>query len=181
MLEKILESPLDWKEFQPVHPKGNQSWIFIGRTDAEAETSVLWPVWPAETSVLWWEELTHLKRPWCWERLKAGREGDDRGWDGWMASLSQWTWVWVNSGSWWWTQRPGVPQPMGSQRVRHNWTTELKWTGTVWSSGFPYFPQFNIKWTLLYTEVINSYCIRGSLLFLTSAPCKIFFCRNRGI
>ena len=74
------------------------------------------------------EELTHLKRPWCWERLKAGGEGDDRGWDGWMASPMQWTWVWVNSGSWWWTGRPGVLQSMGLQRVGHNWATELCYT-----------------------------------------------------
>ena len=66
--------------------------------------------------------LTHLKRPWCWERLKAEGEGSDRGWGDWMASLTQWTWVWVNSGSWQGTGRPGMLQPMGSQRVRHNWT-----------------------------------------------------------
>ena len=66
------------------------------------------------------EELTHLKRPQCWERLKVGGEGVDRGWDGWMASLTQWTWVWVNSRGWWWTGKPGVVQSMGSQRVRHN-------------------------------------------------------------
>ena len=70
--------------------------------------------------------LTHWKRPWCWERLKTEGEGDDRGWDGWMASLTQWTWVWVNSGSWWWTGKPGVLQFMGSQRVRHDWVTEVK-------------------------------------------------------
>ena len=114
VLEKTLESPLDCKEIQPVN-KGNQSWIFIGRTDAEAET-------PLAT---WCEELTHWKRPWCWERLKAGGEGDDRGWDGWMASLTQWTWLWAVSGSWWWTGRPGVLQSTGSQRVGHNWATEL--------------------------------------------------------
>ena len=74
------------------------------------------------------EELTHWKRLWCWEGSGAGREGDDRGWDGWMASLTQWTWVWVNSRSWWWTGRPGVLQFMGSQRVRHDWATELNWT-----------------------------------------------------
>ena len=68
----------------------------------------------------WCEELTHLKRPWCWERLGAGGEGDDRGWDGWMASLTQWTWVWVNSGSWWWTGRPGMLQSVGLQRVGHD-------------------------------------------------------------
>ena len=70
-------------------------------------------------------QLTHWKRPWCWERLKAGGEGDDRGWDGWMASPNQRTWVWASSGSWWWTGKPGVLQSMGLQRVRHNWRTEL--------------------------------------------------------
>ena len=77
------------------------------------------------------EELTHWKRPWCWEGLGAGGEGDDRGWDGWMASLTQWTWVWVNSGSWWWTGRLGVLWFMGLQRVRHNWETELNWTESL--------------------------------------------------
>ena len=80
VLEKTLESTLDSKEIQPVHPKGNQSWIFIGRTDVEGETP--------STLAIWCEELTHLKRPWCWERLKAGGEGDDREWDDWMASDS---------------------------------------------------------------------------------------------
>ena len=83
--------------------------------------------WNSNTLATWSEELTHLKRPWCWERLRAGGEADDRGWDGWMASPTQWTWVWVNSRSWWWTGRPGVLQSMGSQRVRHDWVTELNW------------------------------------------------------
>ena len=74
------------------------------------------------------KELTHWKRPWCWEGLGAGGEGDDRGWDGWVASPTQWAWVWVNSGSWWWTGRPGVLRFMGSQRVGHDWVTELNWT-----------------------------------------------------
>ena len=74
------------------------------------------------------EELTHWKRPWCWEGLGAGGKGDDRGWDGWMASPTRWTWVWVNSRSWWWTGRPGVLQFMGLQRVGHGWTTKLNWT-----------------------------------------------------
>ena len=74
------------------------------------------------------EELTHLKRPWCWERLKAGGEVDNRVWDGWMASLTQRTWFWVNSRSWWWTGRPGMLQFMGSQRVGYNWAPELNWT-----------------------------------------------------
>ena len=95
VLEKTLERPLDCKEIQPVHPKGDQPWVFIGRTDVKAETPIFWP--PDAKS------LTHWKRPWCWERLRAG-EGDDRGWDGWMASPTQWTWVWVDSRSWWWKE-----------------------------------------------------------------------------
>ena len=70
---------------------------------------------------------------WCWEGLGAGGEGDDRRWDGWMASLTRWTWVWVNSGSWWWTGRPGVLWFMGSQRVRHDWGTDLIWSDLIWS------------------------------------------------
>ena len=88
----------------------------------------------------WCKELTHLKRPWCWERLKWGGEGDDRGWDGWMASLTQWTWVWVNSGSWRWTGSPGVLQSMGLQRVGHEWATELNWV-ICWGI-FGLFPVF---------------------------------------
>ena len=113
-----LESPLDCKEIQPVHCEGDQPWDFFGRNDAKAETPVLWP--PHGKSWL-------IGRLWCWEGLGAGEEGDDREWDCWIASLSQWTWVWVNSGSWWWTGRPGVLRCMGSQRVRHDWATELNW------------------------------------------------------
>ena len=110
VLEKTLESPLDCKEIQPVYSKGDQAWVFFGRNDAKAESC---------------EELTHWKRPWCWEGLGAGGEGDDRGWDGWMASPTRWTRVWVNSGSLWWTGRPGVLWLMGSQRVGHDWATKL--------------------------------------------------------
>ena len=116
VLEKTLENPLDCREIQPVHPKEHESWIFIGRTDAEAETPILWL-----------PDVTNWKRPWCSERLKAGREGDDRGWDGWMASPAGCTWVWANSGSWWWTGKPGVLHSIGSQRVEHDWVTELNW------------------------------------------------------
>ena len=91
VLEKTLESPLDCKEIQLVHPQGNQSWIFIGRADVQAETPILWPH-NAKNWLIW-------KDPCCWERLKVGGEGDDRGWDGSMASSTQWTWVWVSSGS----------------------------------------------------------------------------------
>ena len=114
VLEKTLESPLDCKEIQAVHPKGDQSWVFIGRTDVEAETLILWP-----------PDVKSWKKPWCWEKLRARGKGDDRGWDGWMASLTR-TWVWVNSGRWWWTGRPGVLWLMGlkeSDRTKQvNWT-----------------------------------------------------------
>ena len=117
VVEKTLESPLNSKEIKPVNPKGNQSWIFIGRTDAKA--LILWP--PEAKSQL------IRKRSWCWERLKAGREGDDWGWDGWMASLTRWTWVWADSRRWWRTGKPGVLLSMRLQRVRHDWATELNW------------------------------------------------------
>ena len=91
---EILESPLDCKDIQPVHHTGNQSWLFIGRTDANLKLQYLATCWGAPT---------YLKRPWCWERLKAGGEGDDRGWDGWMASSTWWSRVWVGSRIWWWT------------------------------------------------------------------------------
>ena len=93
------------------------SLVFIGRTDVEIKTLATWC-----------EELIHLKRPWCWERLRSGGEEDYRRWDGWMASPAQWTWVWVNSGSSWWTGRPSLLQSMGSQGVGHDWATELNWT-----------------------------------------------------
>ena len=83
--------------------------------------------WNSNILATWCKELTHLKRPWFWERLKA-QEVDNRGWDGWMASPTQWTWVWVDSGSWWWTGRPGVLQFMGLQIIGHDWATELNWT-----------------------------------------------------
>ena len=117
VLEKTLESPLDCKEIQTVHSEGDQPWDFFGRNDAKAEAPVLWP--PHAKSWL-------IGRLWCWEEMGAGEE-DDPGWDGWMASRTRWTWVWVNSRRWWWTGRPGVLWFMGSQRVRHDWATELSW------------------------------------------------------
>ena len=84
--------------------------------------------WNSSTLTTWYEELTHWKSPWCWERLKAGGEGDGRGWDGWMASPTQWACVWVKSGNWWWRGRTRMLQSMGRQRVVHNWATELNWT-----------------------------------------------------
>ena len=112
VLEKTLESPLDCKEIQPVNPKGNQSWIFIGRTEAKAETLILRP--PDVKNWLIGKDLMLGKT----EGLKAGGEGDDRGWDGWMASLTRWTWA--SSGDWLWTGKPGVLQSMGLQRVKHD-------------------------------------------------------------
>ena len=126
---KTLESPLDCKEIQPVHPKGNQSWIFIGRTDAEAETPILRP--PYVKNWLIWKDPDAGKD---WRQEEKGTPG----WDGWMASPNQWTWVWVNSRSWWWTGRPGVLQSMGLQRVGHSWATELNWTSlTQWKLIYP--------------------------------------------
>ena len=124
VLEKTLESPLDCKEIQAVHPKGDQSWVFFGRNDAKAETPILWP--PHAKSWLIGKD-SDAGRDWGRGMRDAGREGDNRGWDGWMASPTRWTWVWVNSGSWWWTGRPGVLRFMGSQRVGHDWATELNW------------------------------------------------------
>ena len=89
--------------------------------------------WSSRTLATWCEELTHWKRPWSWERLKAGGEGNDRGWEGWMASPTQLTWVWVSSRSWWWTGKPGMLQSMGLKRIKQDWATELNWT---WQSTF---------------------------------------------
>ena len=102
------------------------------------------------------------ERPWCWQRLKAGGERDNRGWDGWMASLTRWTWVWVHSGSWWWTGRPGVLQSMKSQRVGHDWSTELNWTGLNWT-GPRYSPGQN-------TGVCSCSILQGIFLTQGSNP-----------
>ena len=120
VLEKTLESPLDCKEIQTVHPKGDKSWVFIGRTDVEAETSILWP--PDANSWLTCKDPDAGKD---WEQEEKGTTKDEM--VGWHHQWTQWTWVWVDSGSWWWTGRPGVLQFMGSQRVGHDWVTELNW------------------------------------------------------
>ena len=108
--------------------------------------------WDSSTLATSCEELTHWKRLWCWEGLGAGGEGDDRGWKGWMASLTRWTWVWVNSRNWWWTGRPGVLWFMGLQRVRHDWATELNRTDA-------FLNILNIIWPFLKNE-------RASILIL---------------
>ena len=113
---------------------GEDTWEFLGlqrdptsQSERKSVLNIHWKdwcwSWKSSTLAIWCKELTHLKRPWCWERLKAG-EGDDRGWDGWMASPTQWTWVWTNSGRWWKTEKPGVLQSMGSQRARHDLAAE---------------------------------------------------------
>ena len=123
VLEKTLESPLDCKEIQPVHSEGDQPWVFFWK-------EWCWS-WNSSTLATSCEELTHWKRLWCWERLGIGGKGDDRGWDGWMASRTRWTWVWVNSRRWWWTGRPWVLQSWGLKESdmteRLDWATELNW------------------------------------------------------
>ena len=128
VLGKTLKNPLDSKEMKPVHPKGNQHWIFTGKTDAEAEAPILWP--------------------WCWERLRAGEEGDNRRWDGWTASPTWWTWVWASFRRQWWTGKPGVlhavPGVTKSRILLSNQITTTifcikRYTGdfflTVWRTG----------------------------------------------
>ena len=117
VLKKTLESPLDCMEIQSVNPKGNQPWILIGSTDA-------W-CWSSNMLATWCEEHIHWKRPWCWERLRAGRKEGDRGWDGWMASLTQWKWVWANSGRYWRMGKPGMLQSTGLQEsdMTEDWKT----------------------------------------------------------
>ena len=111
---KTLENPLDCKEIKPVNPKGNQPW------------NIHWKdwCWGSNTLATWCEKLTHWKRPWCWERSKAGGKGGDRGWDGWMASQILWTWAWASSGRCWRTGKPGVLQSLGWLRVGHDLATE---------------------------------------------------------
>ena len=121
VLEKTLESPLDCKEIQPVHSEGDQPWDFFGRNDAKAETPILWP--PHVKSLLIGKDSD--------AGMDWGQEEKGTTEDGWMASRTRWTRVWVNSGIWWWTGRPGVLRFTGSQRVGHDWATELNLTEQV--------------------------------------------------
>ena len=107
-----------------------------------------------------------IGKDWCWEGLGAEGEGHDRGWDGWMASLTQWTWIWVNSGSWWWTGRPGVLWFMVSQRVRHDWVTELNWTA-VWLS-------FSLRNYTLLCSIYQGYTKESLHLFKVAQPTNIY-------
>ena len=115
------------KSREPLGLQGDQT----SQSYRKSVLNICWKDWcwslSSNTLATWCKELTHWKRPWCWERLKRGGEGDDRGWDGWMASVTQWKWVSASSGSWWWAGKPGMLQSMGSQKVRHGWVTELNW------------------------------------------------------
>ena len=157
VLEKTLESPLDCKEIQPVHSKGDQSCVFFGRNDAKAETPVLWPPhW----------ELIYWKRLWCWEGLGAGREGDDRGWDGWMASPSRWTWVlWIlRVGDW----QGGLACCNSWHHKESDMTERLNWTELNTLNCDPYL--FNTLvilnlWCTLegFTELFKRYQSLGTI------------------
>ena len=167
VLEKTLESPLDCKEIQTVNPKGNQSWIFIGRTDVEAEAPLLWP--PDGKS---WHMTLMLGK------IEGKGEGEDRVRDGCMASPTQWTWVLVNSGSWCWTGRPGMLRFMGSQIVGHDWEAELNWMREIMRSKLElsfikcktegsFLPATHIHKSLLYVCIsIATLQIASSILLI---------------
>ena len=158
VLEKTLKSPLNCKEIQPVHPKGDQSWVFIGKTDVEAETPILWP--PHEKSWLVGKDPDAGRD---WGRRRRGRQRMR-----WLDGITQtrWTWVWVNSGSWWWTGRPGMLRFMGSQRAGHDWATELNWT--------PYckLPLFTLNSSFSVFREESSFC---PSLCLRVAACLLTF------
>ena len=158
VLEKTLESPLNCKEIQPANPKGNQSPNIHRKDWAEAEAAILWPP-DAKNWLLG-------KRLWWWERLRAGGGGDNREWDSWMTLTTQWTWVWVSSRSWWWTGKPGMLQSMGSQRVVHDWMTELKWK--------------NFKFMLIGLSSLNSsgYTLSLSNSSLVNTPHRLSSCNH---
>ena len=121
VLEKTLESPRDWKEIKPVNRKGNQSWIFIGKTDAKAEAPILgYLMWITDS----------LEKTLILGKIEGRKRRVDREWDGWMSTATRWTWIWVSSRSWWWTGKSGVLQSMGLQR--HDWVIELNWTELNW-------------------------------------------------
>ena len=159
-IEDFWESLELSKEVQSIDPKGNQSWIFIGGTDAEAETPIFWPL-DAKKWLIWKDP--DAGKDWKWE------EKGMTGWDGWMASPMQWIWVWGNSGSWWWTGKPGVLQSMGSQRVGYDWATELNWINikTVkcngWLRAFDVLENDKKQWRRLITNKKISVRAKGSL------------------
>ena len=128
---------------------------------------IIWSMWTAAiTKDSNANNFATTNHTWCWEGLGAGGEGDDRGWDGWMASLTRWMWVCVNSGSWWWTGRPGILRFMGLQRVRHDWATELNWT--------EYFLVFACLFYSVYISFQNCYNMVSLFMFYISSI-EIFF------
>ena len=149
MAGKFFTTSATWKAHIFDEAISIKPWDFFGGNDSEAETPVLWP--PHAKSWL-------IGKDWYWEGLGAGGEGDDRGWDAWMASLTRWTWVRVNSGSWWWTGRPGVLQFTGLRRVGHHWATELNWTN-------------------LYKQ--NDRNLNNSLFFVNSRNCSLIAFQKR--
>ena len=166
MLEKTLESPLDYKEIQPVQPKGDQSWCSLEGLILKLKLQCFGHLMGRVDS---------LEKTLMLEKIEGGRKGDDRGWDGWMASLTQWTWVWVDSRSWWWIGRPAMLQFMGSQRVGHNWAIELNWTEEfqfhehrfIWAL-FNFFHQcfvvFNVQSLISLVKFIPKYFLLLTLL-----------------
>ena len=151
-----------WKSLGLQGHQANQSW-------RKSILNIHWKdwcwSWNCNTLATWYEELTCWKTPWCWERLKAGGEGDNRGWDGWTASPTWWKWVWVSSWSWWWTGRPGMLQSMGSQRIRHNWATELNWWKKPSQHCKAIFLQIKIyKKNYLYLTFFNYFPLVGAKL-----------------
>ena len=130
MRDKTLKSPLDRKVIQLVNPKGNHPEFSLEGLMLKLKLQYFGHLMRRTNS---W------KRPWCWEKLKAGGEGDNR-WDDWIASLTQWTWVWASSGSWWWTGKPGMLQSMWLQRVGHDWVTGLNWTD------LSYYEHWWLRW-----------------------------------
>ena len=129
-----------WTYFPPPFPSHSSGLSQCTRFECPAETSFK----NFLLNIVWENPMTHWKRLWYWEGLGAGGEGDDRGWDDWMTSLTRWTWVWVNSRSWWWTGRPGVLQFMGLQRVGHEWVTEL--TELNWWGNNIFIPEISRIW-----------------------------------
>ena len=169
LLEKTLESPLDWKEIQPVHPKGNQSWIFIGRTDVEAETPILWP----PDAKNWVIGKDHD----AGKNWKQEEKGMTRGWNSCMVSLTQWIWVWVGSRSWWWTGKPGMLQSMRLQRVGHDWATELNWNRAVIKTQY-LLSQFASLGPMICWDIREAWLVTITPVFLFM-PENNFFCCHK--
>ena len=168
VLEKTLGSPLDCKGIKPVNPKGNQSWIFIGRTDPEADTPILWP-----PNVKSWVLGKYPDAGKDWRQEEKGTTEDKMVW---MASLTWWTWIWVSSGSWWWTGKPGMLQCMGLQRVGHDWAT---WTELKFRSNVPSFISDNLSSLLLAKSVEIEIChIYRSFQSTNFGIYLVIFCSN---